>query len=257
MPSSSSQPSSQTSHGSAETFSALLALIQQGNSGAELQLVRQFHKGLYYAMRHRIGNDTLAEDVCQETWRILLEKFRAQGAAAVKDVMALPAYIHSTALNVYLAEQRRHLRRHTETDSDLLLEVADEESGNFVDQLATSRIQKRVREVIDGMSNARDKLVLYRYYIQEQSKEQICRDLGLDHRHFDRVAHRARERLRKAVEETAGDLQQDLQADSPQRNSKAMHGNALGSIGKTASQAGTESEADALDGGKQAINKGR
>ncbi|MES2603848.1 MAG: sigma-70 family RNA polymerase sigma factor [Pseudomonadota bacterium] len=173
-------------------------------------MVSQFHKGLYYAMRHRIGDSTLAEDICQETWRILLEKFRQHGTAALQDAMLLPAYIHNTAFNVFLAEQRRNQRRQTEADSDLLLDVADEGSGDFVDQLAASRIQKRVREVIDGMNNARDKLVLYRYYIQEQSKEQICRELGLDHRHFDRVAHRARERLRKAVEDTAADLHQEV-----------------------------------------------
>jgi hypothetical protein len=56
------------------------------------------------------------------------------------------------------------------------------------------------------MGNARDKLILYRYYIQEQGKEQICQELGLVQRHFDRVAYRARERLRKIVETTAIDL---------------------------------------------------
>ncbi len=195
---------------SGETFATLLALIQQGSGEAEQQLVSQFHKGLYYAMRHRIGDNTLAEDVCQETWRILLEKFRRQGAHAIKDALLLPAYIHHTALNVYLAEVRRDQRHKTDVDSERVLEAEDVESGALVDQLSRVRVQKRVREVIDGMSNARDRLILQRYYIQEQSKELICQELELDQRHFDKVAHRARERLRKAVEATAGELQQEL-----------------------------------------------
>jgi RNA polymerase sigma-70 factor (ECF subfamily) len=197
---------------SSETFEALLARIQQGNSEAERRLVDRFDRGLYYAMRHRIGDATLAEDVCQETWRILLVKFRQAGPSAVHDTKLLPAYIHNTALNVYLAELRRRERHRTEIDSDLLHEVEDEEISDFVDQLSRHRIQQRVREVIDSMGNARDKLILYRYYIQEQGKEQICQELGLDKRHFDRVAHRARERLRKMVETTASDLRDDNDA---------------------------------------------
>lgn len=195
---------------SAETFASLLALIQRGNSVAERRLVDRFARELYYAMRHRIGDATLAEDVCQETWRILLVKFRQAGPSAVHDTGLLPAYIHKTALNVYLAELRRRERHRTDIDSDLLQEVVeDEEVSDFVDQLSRHRVQLRVRQLIGSMGSARDKLILYRYYIQEQSKEQICRELGLDKRHFDRVAYRARERLRKQVEATASDLRND------------------------------------------------
>jgi RNA polymerase sigma-70 factor (ECF subfamily) len=194
---------------SMETFASLLLLIQQGNGEAERRLVDRFDRGLYYAMRHRIGDATLAEDVCQETWRILLVKFRQAGPSAVHDTELLPAYIHKTALNVYLAELRRRERHRTDIDSDLLHDVEDEEVSDFVDQLSRHRVQQRVREVIESIGNARDKLILYRYYIQEQSKEQICEELGLDKRHFDRVAYRARERLRKKVEATASDLRDD------------------------------------------------
>lgn len=200
---------------SAETFELLLSRIQQGSSEAERQLVDRFDRGLYYSMRHRIGDATLAEDVCQETWRILLVKFRQAGPSAVHDTGLLPAYIHNTALNVYLAELRRRERHRTDIDSELLHEVEDAGISDFVDQLSRHRIQQRVREVIESMGNARDKLILYRYYIQEHGKEQICQELGLDKRHFDRVAHRARERLRKMVETTATDLRDDTSMLSP------------------------------------------
>jgi RNA polymerase sigma-70 factor, ECF subfamily len=197
----------------AETFVSLLTLIQQGNTVAETELVTCFHKGLFYAMRHRIGDETLALDICQDTWRILLEKFRLLGCSALEDCALLPAYIHNTAINVYLAEVKRVERRRTDNDSEGLLEIPDIESEQPLDQIARARVQKRVRQVIESMNNPRDKLVLYRYYIQEQSKEQICSELGLEHRHFDRVAHRARERLRQVVERTAAELQRDLREE--------------------------------------------
>lgn len=195
---------------SAETFANLLTLIQQGSPEAEARLVERFHKPLFYALRHRIGDETLASDICQETWRILLEKFRLAGPSVLDDCTLLPAYIRNTAINLYLAELKRIERRRTELDNELLEEIPDHDDGNPVEQLNRSKVQQRVREVIDGMHNARDKLILYRYYIQEQSKEQICVELGLESRHFDRVAHRARERLRQAVNKIAGDLAKDF-----------------------------------------------
>jgi RNA polymerase sigma-70 factor, ECF subfamily len=197
----------------AETFAELLTLIQQGSAVAEAELVAGFHKGLFYAMRHRIGDETLALDICQDTWRILVEKFRLLGCSALEDCALLPAYIHNTAMNVYLAEVKRVERRRTDNDCEGLLEIPDSESEQPLDQIARARVQKRVRQVIESMNNPRDKLVLYRYYIQEQTKEQICSELGLEHRHFDRVAHRARERLRLAVERTAVDLQHGLREE--------------------------------------------
>lgn len=193
-----------------ETFIELLTLIQQGNGSAETELVSLFHKGLYYAMRHRTGDSFLAEDICQETWRIMLEKIRSLGSGVLENPQLLPAYIHQTAMNLFIAEEKKTVRRRTDVDSEMLTEVIDENCEAAVDELARTRMQKRVREVIDGLQNARDRLILYRYYIQEQSKEQICRELSLDSRHFDRVAHRARDRLRVAVDRHAADLKGEL-----------------------------------------------
>lgn len=200
-----------------ETFATLLTLIQQGNGNAEADLVNLFQQGLYYAMRHRIGDNFRAEDICQETWRILLEKIRRQGAAVLENPKLLPAYIHHTALNLFLAEEKKTVRRRTDVDHEALVDVIDDSCEAAVDELARTRMQKRVREVIDSLQNARDRLILYRYYIQEQSKEQICRELSLDSRHFDRVAHRARDRLRLAVEQHATELKTELELRSDSR----------------------------------------
>jgi RNA polymerase sigma-70 factor (ECF subfamily) len=201
-----------------ETFADLLTLIQQGNGNAETELVNLFEKGLYYAMRHRTGDNFLAEDICQETWRILLEKIRRLGSDLLENPKLLPAYIHHTALNLFLAEEKKTVRRRTDVDHEALVDVIDENCEAAVDELARTRMQKRVREVIDSLQNARDRLILYRYYIQEQSKEQICRELSLDSRHFDRVAHRARDRLRLAVEQHATDLKSELELRSDSRS---------------------------------------
>lgn len=151
-------------------------------------------------MRQRVGNRAgslgAAEDITQETWRVLLEKFRAQGCAALDDPERLPAYIQHTAVNLFLAQERKHQRRRTDADSELLDEAVDEQGIDALDELVRQRLRQSVRDCIGELNNERDRKLLYWYYIEERSKQSICDELALEPRHFDRVAHRARDRFR-------------------------------------------------------------
>ena len=49
------------------------------------------------------------------------------------------------------------------------------------------------------MDSQRDRTLLVRFYLDEEEKESICQDLRLDARQFDRVLHRARQRLRQVL----------------------------------------------------------
>ncbi|HEY2591447.1 MAG TPA: hypothetical protein VGI35_07635, partial [Steroidobacteraceae bacterium] len=50
------------------------------------------------------------------------------------------------------------------------------------------------------MGSERDRGVLVRFYLEEDDKETICRDLQLTPLQFDKVLHRARRRLRTLLE---------------------------------------------------------
>ena len=54
--------------------------------------------------------------------------------------------------------------------------------------------------VIREMSSQRDRAILVRFYLDEEDKETLCRDLGLSPLQFDKILHRARGRLRKLLE---------------------------------------------------------
>lgn len=59
---------------------------------------------------------------------------------------------------------------------------------------------RAIRQVLRQLNSERDREVLYRFYIAEEHKEQICADLGLTNLHFNRVLYRARERFRELCE---------------------------------------------------------
>jgi len=47
------------------------------------------------------------------------------------------------------------------------------------------------------MTNERDIQALFRFYLAEHDKKQICADLGLTSAQFNLVIHRARDRYRE------------------------------------------------------------
>jgi RNA polymerase sigma-70 factor (ECF subfamily) len=62
-----------------------------------------------------------------------------------------------------------------------------------------------VRRILNEMTNERDIQALFRFYLAEDDKEQICADLGLTNLQFNLVLHRARERYRELYERTMRD----------------------------------------------------
>jgi len=58
-----------------------------------------------------------------------------------------------------------------------------------------------VRQILKEMTSERDIQALFRFYLAEDDKEQICADLGLTNLQFNLVLHRARERYRELYEQ--------------------------------------------------------
>ena len=57
-----------------------------------------------------------------------------------------------------------------------------------------------VRSLIESLPTARDREIVKRFYLDEDEKDVICRDLGLSALHFDKVIFRARQRMKALLE---------------------------------------------------------
>jgi DNA-directed RNA polymerase specialized sigma24 family protein len=60
--------------------------------------------------------------------------------------------------------------------------------------------------LLEELPTQRDRMVLVRFYLDGVDKQQLCRELGLSPKHFDRVLMRARTRLRSIIERRAPHL---------------------------------------------------
>lgn len=160
------------------------ALIVRDYPGLRRLLVRHAH------------DPALAADLLNDAIVTTLEKWRAGQIARPEQICG---YVFQVALNL-LRNHRRSVGERPDRRVDS--EVLERTQGNVasMDELAENGMAQRVRTLLQGMGSARDRTILKRFYLDEDSKETICSELGLLADQFDKVLHRARARLRELLE---------------------------------------------------------
>jgi len=178
-----------------ETPAQLATAISRGDKRAEAVLYQRYYRQTLFVLGRKTADPELAQDLCQEAFCITIERLRSQ---PLTDPEKLPSFLHSTALNLYIGELRKADRRKTFNDQALLDAVADTTQNQYR-ALLRERSGEAVRRLIDALDNSRDRALLYQYYIEEKDKTQVCAELGLSHRHFDKVLFRAKQRFKELL----------------------------------------------------------
>jgi len=175
----------------------LVSRIRAGDRQAEAELVERYSRGVMIIIRREVHDTVDVEDLHQEGFRIVLEKIRR---GDVREPERLSGFVCGVARNLVIDYFRRAARQENNAE----IEEAESIPHPAPDQLQELLRKEKsdlVRQVLKEMSNERDIQALYRFYIADDDKEQICADLGLTSLHFNRVLHRARERFRELYEQ--------------------------------------------------------
>ncbi|MCP4661515.1 MAG: sigma-70 family RNA polymerase sigma factor [bacterium] len=180
----------------AEIATALVGRVAAGDSTAEGELVERYSRGLLYMLRRMTGDPALADDLHQETFRIVLVRLRRSG---LEQPQGLAAYLRGTARKLLIAEYRKKARRQTDEDVEAVERAVDPAPSPLTHALHAEQ-GALVRRLIDELPTDRDRRLLYRFYIAEEDKDKICSDLGLSSLHFNRVLFRARQRFQDLLE---------------------------------------------------------
>jgi RNA polymerase sigma-70 factor (ECF subfamily) len=175
----------------------LVRRIVSGDPAAESELVQRFSRALSFLLGRLTRDSALAEDLYQETFRLVIEKVRGGELRAPE---RLPGFVSSMARNLFLGSARTGSRRRKwHGDSEATETAPDPAPGQLTRLLAQERASA-VRRVLTELKNDRDREILSRYYIADENKEDICRDLELSDLHFNRVLFRARQRYKELFE---------------------------------------------------------
>jgi RNA polymerase sigma-70 factor (ECF subfamily) len=180
----------------AAVATGLVRRIAAGEAAAEGELVERYSRGLLYLLRRLGVPPELAEDLHQETFRIVLERLRRRG---LEEPAGLAGFLRGTARNLVIAERRKAARRRTDLDDEELARAVHPAPGQLSSVLLEEEAAA-VRRLIGELPTDRDRQLLLRFYVAEEEKESICADLGLDNLHFNRVLFRARQRFKELLE---------------------------------------------------------
>lgn len=176
--------------------SDLVSRIRGGDQQAETELVERYDRAVMSIIRRALVDSTLADDLYQETFCIVIEKIRE---GQVKEAERLPGFVCGVARNRVIKHFQRATRRERLIETEEAVSLPHV-AHNPLEELLRKEIADIVRQILKEMSNKRDIQVLFRFYLAEDDKEQICADLGLTSLQFNLVLHRARERYRELYE---------------------------------------------------------
>jgi len=182
---------------------ALAARIQAGDRRAEERVVEIYGRGVAVLLDRHTNGRPEAEDLFQDTFRLVLEKLRR---GELREPSKLPGFLAQIARSLAIEHYRKATRRKTEADSDAV-DLAVAPSADPLSGLLESENASLVRRVIRELGNERDREILLRFYIAEEDKDRIAADHGLTSLQFNRVLHRARQRYKELFLERTGGRQ--------------------------------------------------
>ncbi len=175
----------------------LVERIRVGERSVEDALVRQYSRGVQFAICQSVSDASVVEDLYQECFRMVLEKVRA---GEVNEPDRLSGFICSLARNIVIEYFRKAARRETYHAPPGEHPVPSPEP-NQLDRLLREENGSLARRVLDALPSDRDRSVLYRFYIAEDDRDEICADLGIEATLLSQILCRARQRYKNLFEE--------------------------------------------------------
>jgi RNA polymerase sigma-70 factor (ECF subfamily) len=175
----------------------LVERIRAGERSFEDALVRQYSRGVQFAISQSVSDGSVVEDLYQECFRMVLVKVRA---GEVNDPDRLSGFICSLARNIVIEYFRKTSRRESyhAPASECVVPSAE---PSQLDRLLREEKGSLARRVLDALPSDRDRSVLYRFYIAEDDREDICADLGIEATLLSQILCRARRRYKSLFEE--------------------------------------------------------
>ena len=177
----------------------LVSRIEAGDGFAESELVDRYARPIRLILLKRTGSAQLSNDLCQDTFVVILKKLRA---GDLRKPQSLSAFIRQTAVNISIDHFRREKRYVHQDDGTISLHHSHRDhKARGIDSQTTRAV---LENTLDQLSVSRDREILRRFYLADEDKMTICMDLKLSATHFDRVLYRAKKRMRELIVQKKG-----------------------------------------------------
>jgi RNA polymerase sigma-70 factor (ECF subfamily) len=155
----------------------------------EAHFVSYFSRLLQSRLRRRLACSENIKDVQQETFLRALTAIRAKGG--IRQPERFGAFVSSVCNNILRESYRSRARYRSMDDSPL--ETPDQASSPE-GVLVTAEARQRVQAVLGRMSE-KDQKVLRAVFIEQRSKDEVCRELGVSRNYLRVLLHRAKQQF--------------------------------------------------------------
>jgi RNA polymerase sigma-70 factor (ECF subfamily) len=168
-------------------WTVLVAQVKAGEDTGMEQLYKLFSRGIRYYLCRQLGPQEL-EDKVHDTFLIVVNAIRRGDLREPERLMGFVRTVVRRQVAAYI-EQAVHNRRE-QADLETGITVADRKQNP--EQEAMLRQKAELMKSTLAALSQRDRDILVRFYLNEQSQEQICREMDLTETQFRLLKSRAK-----------------------------------------------------------------
>ena len=168
-------------------WGALVTQVKAGEDAGMEQLYKLFSRGIRYYLCRQLGPQEL-EDKVHDTFLIVVNAIRRGDLREPERLMGFVRTVVRRQVAAYI-EQAVHNRRE-QTDLESGVAVADRKENPEQEEMIQQKAEL-MKSVLSCLSQ-RDRDILVRFYLLEQTQEQICREMQLTETQFRLLKSRAK-----------------------------------------------------------------
>src|SRR5579863_7095459 len=170
----------------------LVSRIQSGDSGAMGELYGTFCERTLGYLRHRLGSQD-ATDLTHDAFLVVVEAIRRN---QLHDPARLMGFV-KTVLQRKIAAHLKAAMRRRNLEQDIAEQFWVADSGALPDDAVESRERAQLMQQIFGSLSQREREILERFYLQEQSAGQIREEMKLTCTNYRVLKSRAKAKFGK------------------------------------------------------------
>ncbi len=175
---------------SGQNWLVLVESIRSGESSGMEELYRVFSRGVRYYLCRQLGPQDL-DDKVHDTFLIVVQAIRKGDLREPERLMGFVRTVvrRQVAAQIDRAVQSR--REQADMDSTVLLS----DKHDTPEEAAITRQHEQVAETVLRSVSIRDREILTRFYLMEQTQEEICEEMSLSETQFRLLKSRAKARF--------------------------------------------------------------
>ncbi len=168
----------------------IVGRVQTNDQDALAELYQMFAKGIKFMIVRQLGRQDL-EDRVHDTFVIVVQAIQRGDLREPERLMGFVRTIVRRQIAAFI--ERNYIRRRDEMDIDTSVRIAD--SRSTPEERAIQAQNAEMMQDVLLECSKRDREILTRFYLLEQSQETICAEMGLSETQFRLLKSRAKQRF--------------------------------------------------------------